>query len=183
MKNYSYKKEYPFSNHIFIEKLKANTISSSPVNKIKRAYSDKANDRVFVRGFLNLKQEQFQVYTYPDLYDSFLTPYFFKRAFIFMAPSCIYGHFVGKDDEKTVVNYTICKTDFVKVIAIVQTFICVMCGLYCIISMIMNGISGELLLAFIIIAEFSIIIIMLLKIPRAELDALIKFMEDLEDES
>ncbi len=183
MNNYSYRIVYPFSKSIFIEKLKSNTILSNPTNLIERAYSEEANNRVFIRGFLNLNQGRFQVYTYPDMYDSFLTPYLFlKRVFILMAPTCIYCHIVG-DEEKTIVDYTISKTDIVKVTAIFGIILSSFIGLCCIISILKNEINVGILITLAMIAQFSLMIYMMLKIPCSESDALRKFMRNLGNEN
>ena len=73
MNNCSDRKIYSYEMSVFIEKFAAYTISSKPLKKMKQAYSFSAKDRVFV-GDYNIKYDRFKVYTYPDLWQSFLNP-------------------------------------------------------------------------------------------------------------
>lgn len=76
VKMYNNKKIYSFGKSIFVEKFTANIISSNPIELIKNAYSFKAKERVYV-GDYNLKYDQFKMYTYPDLHQSFFNPILF----------------------------------------------------------------------------------------------------------
>ena len=62
MQKYNNKKIYSFDKSVFVEKFTANTISSNSIELIKRAYSFKAKERVYI-GDYYLKYDQFKVYT------------------------------------------------------------------------------------------------------------------------
>lgn len=48
MQKYNNKKIYSFDKFVFVEKFTANTISSNAIELIKRAYSLKSKERVYV---------------------------------------------------------------------------------------------------------------------------------------
>ena len=179
VQKYNNKKIYSFDKSIFVEKFTANTISSNPIELIKRAYSLKAKERVYV-GNYNLEYDQFKVYTYADLYQSFLNPYlFWKRILILAAPVCIYGN-VKEENHQTIVDYVIDKTISVKVTAAFGFSMCCSIAFMGILNILLNGMDLKSLLIIVLPVPLFLILFLLMRISVSERDALLIFMEDLE---
>lgn len=179
VQKYNNKKIYSFDKSVFVEKFTANTISSNSIELIKRAYSFKAKERVYI-GDYYLKYDQFKVYTYPDLYQSLLNPYlFWKRLFILVAPVCIYGN-VKEENQQTIVDYVIDKTISVKVAAAFWFSMCCSIAFMGIINILMNGMDLKSLFTIVLPVPLFLILFLLMRISVSERDALLVFMEDLE---
>lgn len=180
MNNCNDRKIYSYEMSVFIEKFAAYTISSKPLKKMKQAYSFSAKDRVFV-GDYNIKYDRFKVYTYPDLWQSFLNPWLFiKNVLKFISPACIYGS-VKEEEGHTIVDYEIKKTEKVKVTALFWLSMSSIFALTGIVNILFNGIDFKSLLIIVIAISWFIITYWIMNVPKMEHDALIRFMEDLED--
>ena len=179
VKMYNNKKIYSFGKSIFVEKFTANIISSNPIELIKNAYSFKAKERVYV-GDYNLKYDQFKMYTYPDLHQSFFNPIlFWKRIFILAAPACIYGN-IKEENQQTIVDYVIDKTISVKVAAAFWFLMCCSIIFMGVIDIVFNGMDLKSLFIIVLPVPWLVIRHQLMNISDSERDALLLFMEDLE---
>lgn len=168
-------KVYPFEIDILKKELINKTISPNYINKIKTAYKS-GNERVF---FGTLKENQFKVYTYPDMSKSFLNPVLFlKRIFIFAAPSCIYGY-ISECNKQTRIEYTIDKTEAVHIFKMFGIIMCGLMGFMCIIDAFYSGIKVQTFISLGLIFLVIVMLYLLMKIPQSEEDALLKFLEDL----
>ena len=139
------------------------------------------NGRVFLESINNNK---LIVLTY---YDVDLEIYYFnsqlfrERVFTKLSPMCIYG-IISEDNGQTIVDYFIEKRMEDKGLAINLRCILIIIDLGMVIDAIINEITFNLFdfFALFILAFFHILIFFTLKISQAEVDALIKFMNDLE---
>lgn len=169
-------KVYPFENAIFIKRFTTKTIIPNYANKVKTAYSKSGKDRVF---FGTLTENYFKVYTYPDMSKSFLNPIlFFRRIFIFAAPSCLYGY-ISECNKQTRIEYTIDKTEAVHIFKIFGIIMCCMIGFMCLIDAFYSGIKIQTFISLILIFLVIVLLHFLMNIPQSEEDALHRFMEEL----
>ena len=182
MKTYSYKKIYPFERSVFGEKFSASTISLNTIKATRMTSSNREkNGRVFLGSINNNK---LMVLTY---FDVDLETYYFnrqlfrERVFTKLSPMCIYG-IISEDNGQTIVDYSIEKRMEDKGLAINLRCILVIIDLGMVIGTIVNGFTFNLFdfFALFILAFFHIFIFFTLKISQTEVDALIKFMNDLE---
>ena len=183
MKTNHYRKIYPFEKSIFCEKFFAIVLPNNSIKSITMPISKKVkNNRVFLG---NIKNNCLKVVTYPDVDiwgTFFLNPrLFFKRLFIMMSPMCIYGN-ISEYKEQTVVNFIVSKMRGTEIIAKLQCIILFICDF----GIIMGMVSGQTTYNFFLIpillflALFHISLFFMMKISKKEVDALIKFMNDLE---
>ena len=98
-----------------------------------------------------------------------------------MSPMCIYGN-ISEYKEQTVVNFIVSKIRGTEIIAKLQCIILFICDF----GIIMGMVSGQTTYNFFLIpillflALFHISLFFMMKISKKEVDALIKFMNDLE---
>jgi len=167
MKKYSYRKEYPFCKSVFIEKFIAKTVPSGIKEGLKTPYGRKLEDRVFIG---EIRKDYFRIVTYPDIY----------RHSFWKNPACIYGIFY-ECDGNMVVDYTVDileASKFISVSGILTSSFGTLAG---IISVHMEGFHIKMLLAFAIFLLMFIRSISTLQVHQSEQDALLEFMEDMEN--
>lgn len=110
---------------------------------------------------------------------SFLNPIlFFRRIFIFAAPSCIYGY-ISECNKQTRIEYTIDKTESIHIFKIFAMIMCCIIGFMCLIDAFYSGIKIQTFISLILIFLIIVLLYFLMNIPQSEEDALHRFMEEL----
>jgi len=165
MRNYSYKKEYPFCKSVFIEKFTAMTVPLGIKEGLKRPYGRKLEGRVFMG---EIRKGYFRIVTFPDIY----------RHSFWKAPSCICGILYERDGN-TVVDFTVDILEASKFVSVSGILMSCLGTLASIISVLMERFHIKILLAFAISLLIFIKSISTLQVHESEHDALLKFMEDM----
>lgn len=86
-----------------------------------------------------------------------------------------------EEEGHTIVDYEIKKTEKVKVTALFWLSMSSIFALTGIVNILFNGIDFKSLLIIVIAISWFIITYWIMNVPKMEHDALIRFMEDLED--
>lgn len=178
MSNDRYKKIYPFEKSVFVAKLMERIVPVDFRERMKRPLGRKLEGRMFVGEIGN---EYFRIVTYPDQWESVRHPFGgIRKVPIWKNPSCIYGKF-HECDGQTVVDCTVDIYVGSKIMSVSGILMSCFGALACMISVIMEGFTPNVLLAVGIFTLIFIRSISALQPHQSEHDVLIKFMEDLEN--
>ena len=179
LKKKYYTIQYPFEKSVFDQKFIARTIPFQIMARINLSYDSKImNGRKF---FGELVNDRFQIYTCPDMFDAALTPWLLiQRMSALFSFSRIYG-IVHESDGQLVVECTTDKMELAKLIAVLAVFMSTVTVLGCGIGFGIEGFDFGKLLALIMVPFMAIPSFFALRHHQGEEDALIKFMEDLEN--
>lgn len=175
MKAICYQKIYPFERAVFVQKFIARTVPFHERIGSLKPLGRKLEGRVF-KG--EIKGNKFEMCTYPDIWH-FTTLPRIKKIPVWMNPSCLYGD-IQESDGQTIVNCIIDLSTSHKIFYLSGMTIDCFIILLFIIAMFMEFQFGGLIAIAICVLDF-IRSNSALHPHQSEHEALIQFMEDLEN--
>ena len=176
MKDIYYRKIYPFDKTVFEEKFNDRTVPFHERIGSLKPLGRKLEGRVF-KG--EIKGNKFEMCTYPDIWH-FTTLPRIKKIPVWMNPSCLYGD-IQESDGQTIVNCIIDLSTPHKISFYNSIVIDCLAIMFVILVMLVEGFQPGGLIGISICVLNAISSTSALQPHQSENEALIKFMEDLEN--
>ena len=176
MKAICYRKIYPFDKTVFKEKFINRTVPFHERIGSLKPLGRKLEGRVFIG---KIKGEQFKILTFPDMYHLNIWPGI-RKIPVWRNPSCIYGS-IQELDGQTIVNCIIDLSTPHKIYFYKSIVIDCLAIMFVILVMLVEGFQPGVLIVIGICVLNAISSTSALQPHQSENEALIKFMEDLEN--